>query len=105
MNKLNFQIRKAGEVRMGEVIVLGDVTLSENDEGEEGEEGEEEEMDLETNNNSDSEGDEDGGEESEVLLSVKRKSKDPSPVWEAGGKKTDGGSMCTLCGKNLQEWQ
>ena len=31
MNKLNFQIRKAGEVRMGEVNVFGDVTLSEDE--------------------------------------------------------------------------
>ena len=100
MNKLTFQIRKPGEVRMGDANVLGDVTLSEEDEGTIEEE--DEVVDMETNNNSDSEIGGEEGEVSEVLSSVKRKSKDPSPVWEAGGKKTDGGSMCMLCSKTYK---
>ena len=38
----------------------------------------------------------------EVLFKVKRKSRDPAPVWEAGGKKTNSGSVCTLCGKTYK---
>lgn len=43
------------------------------------------------NNNED---DEDDG-----LVKVKRKKKDPAPVWSCGGEKMEGGASCKLCGK------
>ena len=78
-----FQNRKPGDKRMGDAIVVGDVTLSEEDEEQELV------MDIDTKNNSDSESDREAGEDSDVLVSVERKSKNSSPVWEAGGKQTN----------------
>jgi hypothetical protein len=41
-------------------------------------------------------------EECEGLVTLSRKRKEPSPVWECGAIKIEGGTKCTLCGKEYK---
>ena len=40
-------------------------------------------------------------EETEPLVTLTRKKKEPSPVWECGAIRIEGGTKCTLCGKEF----
>ena len=57
-------------------------------------------------NEVDSSSSDDEAEEEDILTAPTRKRKAPSPVWECGGVKVDGGSKCcvvlpngTICGR------
>ena len=47
------------------------------------------------------EGDTSSEDETEPLVTLTRKKKDPSPVWECGAIRIEGGTKCTLCGKEF----
>ena len=47
-------------------------------------------------------GESSGSDEEAELVTLTRKKKDPTPVWECGAIKIEGGTQCTLCGKEFK---